>query len=117
MQLQFTSDELQLTVDLLEQRDHELRNEIVHTDHNDLKFRLNNEEKLLEELEDKLIGKNLQLSIDELDLLSSELSRCDRALIAEAARSTHLEFKRSLQEKETLLQHVRDKVIEACAMA
>ncbi len=100
MQLQFTPDELQVTVDVLEQLDRELRNQVPKVQDSDSKRRLENEEHQLDELEGKLIQRDLRLSIDELDLLATELSRCH-----------------SFPEKEKLLQSVRDKVTEACAMA
>lgn len=100
MQLHFTPEELQVAVDVLEQLDRELRSELARAQAGDLKRRLDNEEHQLDELEGKLIRHDLGLSIDELDLLSTELSRCH-----------------SNAGQELLLQSVRDKVTEACAMA
>ncbi len=100
MQLQFSPDELQVMVDALEELDCELRRQVAQAQDDDSKWRLRNEEHQLDELEGKLIRRDLRLSIDELDLLATELGRCH-----------------SIPQKEMLLESVRDKVTEACAMA
>ena len=117
MQLLLTLDELQLTVDVLEQRNAELRNEIVKTEHSEFKHRLQNEQQFLDELENKLIRRELDLDSDELDVLAEELKHCDRALIEECVRTNHRDFRKALEQRQEMLQRVRDKVTEACAMA
>jgi hypothetical protein len=116
MQLLLTVDELQVTVDVLEQRSRELMSEIARTERADFKYRLQNRQHFLDELENKLIRRDLQLSADELDVLATELSQCDRALILECAKTSHRDFRDSLMQREHLLLRVRDKVTEACAM-
>jgi len=117
MQLLFTIDELQLVIDIFEQHSRQLMNEIAHTESSEFKHKLQNRQLFLDELENKLIRHELQLSVDELDVLSTELEQCDRELLLEAARTNHRDLKHSLQDRERLLQGVRDKVVEACAMA
>jgi hypothetical protein len=117
MQLRLSPAELQLTVDLLEQRSRELVQELARTERSDFKARLQNEQRFLDELENRLIRKDLQLSADELDVLATELSQCDRALIEECVKTNHRDFKESVEVRQEVLQRVRDKVVEACAMA
>ncbi len=113
MQLQLTPGELQLTIDLLETRDCDLRGQIERADRKELSVGLHNEEHFLTELENKLIARDFQLSADELDFLASELRECQKSLDARLAASADSD----LLISRTLLQHVHDKVTEACAMA
>jgi hypothetical protein len=117
MQLLLTLDELQLVLDVLEQRSSELRNEIARTDRRDFKHKLSDEWQVLDEVENKLIRKEFQLGADELDALAAELGQYDHALMAECARTDRRDYRHSLKNKLELLQRVRDKITEACAMA
>lgn len=115
MQLLLNPEELQATVGVLDQRSRELMSEIVRTERRDFRYRLQNRQRILDALETKLM-KREQLSADELDVLGAELSQCDRALIMECANTSRRGFRDSLKQRERLLQRVRDKVTEACAM-
>lgn len=116
MQLHFTTDEFQLLADVLMQRDRGLREEIARTDSRDFKRGLQQQLQLLNELEDKILGRDLQLGADELDFLAEVTNRSERELIGEIARTDHRELRNTLQRRAELLAQVRDKVTEACAM-
>ncbi len=116
MLLQFTSDEVQLLTDVLEQRDRELRNQIIRTDDDGLRSRLEKVQRLLDELEHKLVRRQPELTTDELDLLGEVVDQCERGLTAEIARAQDREFRQTLEEREHLLRPVHDKVVELCEM-
>ncbi len=116
MLLQFTSDELQLLTDVLEQRDRELRNRIIGTDDDDLRHRLEKTQRLLEELEHKLVCGQPELTTDELDLLGEVVDQSERGLAAEIARVEDREFRQTLEKREHMLRPVHDKVVELCEM-
>jgi hypothetical protein len=116
MLLQFTSDELHLLTDVLEQRDRELRNQIIRTDDDDLRHRLERNQRLLEELEHKLVRRQPELTTNELDLLGEVVDQCERGLTAEIARADDREFRQALEKREHMLRPVHDKVVELCEM-
>ena len=95
MQLHFTIDELQLVIDIFEQHSRQLLNEIARTENSQFKHTLLNKQRFLDELENKLIRKELQLSVDELDVLAAELAQCDRELLVENTRTDHRYLKHS----------------------
>lgn len=116
MDLQFTSDEFQLLTDVLEQRDRELRHEIVRTDNDEVRHRLETVQRLLDEVEHKLVRREPELTADELDLLGEIVDQCQRGLTAEIARTEDRESRRVLLNREELLRPVHDKVVELCEM-
>lgn len=56
---------------------------------------------------------NLLLNSDEEELVRELLTEKQRVLLAEISRAEHLEFRRSLQEKETLLESLLTKLTPA----
>lgn len=116
MQLLFTPEEFQVLADILEQYDRDLRDEIVGTENSAFKHSLEKKQQLLEELENRVIRKQLELSTDELDLLGEVLAHSDRELLMEIARTDHREFRHALQKKEGVVRQIHDKVVEVCAM-
>ncbi len=116
MLLQFASDELQLLTDVLEQRDRELRNQIIATDDDNLRDRMERTQRLLEELEHKLVRRQPELTTAELDLLGEVVDQCERGLTAEIARVEDREFRQTLEEREHMLRPIHDKVVELCEM-
>jgi hypothetical protein len=116
MHLQFTSDEFQLLTDVLEQRDRELRHQIIRTDNDDLRHSLERMQGLLDEVEHKVVRREPDLSAGELDILGEVVDQCERGLQAEIALTVDSEFRCLLQKKEELLRPVHDKVVELCEM-
>ena len=116
MQLQLTPNELQLAVDVLEQRSRELMRQIAESQPGDRKQALENRLRPLDELENRLIERRLDLSADELDTLAAELGQCDREFLTQLA-PTKSNDSEHLLERERSLQRARDKILEACAMA
>ncbi len=116
MQLWFTVDEYELLANLLMQRDRELREELARTDAREFKAGLQEELRMLNGLENRILRRDLQLGADELDFLAEVLNHCYRELVREIARTDRREFKNFLQRRAELLGRVRDRVVEACAM-
>lgn len=116
MLLQFTSDELKLLTDVLEQRDRELRYRIIQTDDDSLRQRLEKMQRLLDELEHKLLRRQPELTAEELDLLGEIVDHCERGLTTEIARAGDREFRQALENREHLLRPLHDKVVELCEM-
>jgi hypothetical protein len=56
---------------------------------------------------------NLLLNSEEEDLVRELLTEKQRVLIGEISRAEHLDFKRSLQRKETLLESLLTKLTPA----
>lgn len=116
MQLYFSADEYELLANLLMQRDRELREELARTDAREFKGGLRQELQVLGGLENKILGKDLQLGADELDFLAEVMNHCYRELVREIARTDRRDFRNLLQRRAELLGRVRDRVVEACAM-
>ncbi len=116
MLLPFTSDELQLLTSVLAQHDRELRSQIIRTDDDDVRHRLEKTQRLLEELEHKLMRGQPELTTDELDLLGEVVDRCERGLTAEIERADDREFRQALEKRGHLLRPIHDKVVELCEM-
>ncbi len=116
MQLWFNVDEYELLANLLMQRDRELREELARTDAREFKCSLQQELQMLGGLENKILGKDLQLGANELDFLAEVMNHCYRELAREIAGTDRREFRNFLQRRAELLGRVRDRVVEACAM-
>ncbi len=116
MYLQFTSEEFQLLADVLEQRGRELQYEIIRTDNDDRRHGLERVQRLLDELEHKLVQRGSEFTADELDLLGEIVDRYEHGLTAEIARAGDRESRQVLEEREELLRPVHDKVVELCEM-
>ncbi len=116
MLLQFTADELQLLTDVLEQRDRNLRNQIISTDDDEHRNRLEKTQWLLDEVQHKIVRRNPVLNADELDLLGEIVDQCERGLTAEIGRAQDCEFRQALESREHQLRPLHDKVVELCEM-
>ncbi len=116
MQLHFSTDEFQVLADAMLHRDRELREQIVHADQREFQRKLQQQQQTLDELEDRILRKDLELGTDELDFLLEVIEHCERELIAEIARTDAREFRNALQRKADALARIHDKVAEACAM-
>ena len=91
MQLQFTFDQLRLLFHILEQDCRQLRDKISQADDVDLKRLLNSEEAAEEDLLDKIIGRQLRFSSDELE----RTCRCIAQARSTASQNDVRDFGRS----------------------
>src|SRR5689334_25438773 len=99
MQLQFSREELNMVVQVLQE---------CRLPQPAAGFR--------DTLLDHFIERNLQFSCDELEALGDILAQEHRQVHDQLARVTDASWKHALQVKESLLQHMLDRVIEASAM-
>ena len=116
MTLQFTNEELQLIVELLEERLRALDMEIAHTERKVYRSILEQQEKQLDQLEDKVIAHDLSFAADELEGLLDFLTVKSRELRNEISRTENREYKQMLRGRQEILEHAEDKVTEACCM-
>jgi len=118
MQLHFTKEEMALLADVLDERDTGLRKQIAQAESGPAQQVLERKRAMGNALLDKVIGRQLQLAVDELENLCDILAEINddlRTRIAQADNGSA--SKRQLEQKKSLLQSVRDKATEACAMA
>jgi hypothetical protein len=116
MTLQFTNEELQLMVELLEEQLRSLDSEIAHTERRVYRSILEQQEKQLDQLENKVIAHDLSFATDELECLLDFLTAKSRELRNEIARTDNREYKQILRNRQEILEHTEDKVTEACCM-
>ena len=116
MQLQFTFDQLRLLFHILDQDCRQLRDKISQTNDVDLKRLLNSEEAAEEDLLDKIIGRQLRFSSDELDELADVLRKHDQQLRKTMSETLEEAKKQELKNRSVALERLLDRVVEACAM-
>ena len=116
MQLQFTFEQLRLLFHILEQDCRQLRDKMSQTNDIDLKHLLNSEEAAEERLRDKIIGRQLRLSSDELDELADVLRKHDQQLRKMMSETLEEAKKQEIKSRLVDLEQLLDKVVEACAM-
>ncbi len=117
MQLNFSSDEYAILAEALAHRDREFREEITRTDNRDFRRALRLRQEALDELENKIVRKDVDFQAGELDLLAEVIDHCDRELTTEIIRTDRRDFRDTLRRRAELLGHVRDKVFGARAVA
>lgn len=117
MILQFEPEELQLIVDLLEDRLRLLDVEISHTERRNARDVLEQEEKIVKQVEDKVMAHDLAWSVDELDFMFDFLSHRSNELRHEISHTDSRELKQALRMRQQTLEKTQDKVTEACCMA
>jgi acyl-CoA reductase-like NAD-dependent aldehyde dehydrogenase len=116
MQLRFTPDEFQMLVDIVEERDEELRAAMRRAADSEQQLTLAARHDQLQALEDKIIARDLQLMTDELELLGDVVDQAQRTRTAEWACTANRARKLVLQTEEEALKRIHDKIIETCAM-
>jgi hypothetical protein len=112
----FLKEELQVLVEIMEQRNRELIGEIARTEHAAFKHELRDSAQLLDAIETKLVKGGLRFTPCELDFFAEVIDRHDRELLAEIAHTDHREFKHMLIRKQAVLASARSRVLQACAM-
>jgi hypothetical protein len=117
MILQFQPEELQLIVNLLEDRLRFLDVEIARTDRRNARDILEQEEKVVKQIEDKVMAHDLAWSVDELDFMIDFLSHRSQELRHEISRTDNRDYKQALRLRQQTLEKTQDKVTEACCMA
>ena len=116
MILQLSPDELQLLVDLCEVRLRGLDDEIAHTERRNARITLEQEEKIVQEVEDKIMRHDLAFSSDELEFLLDFLGDRTQKLRMEISHTDNRDYKQMLRARQEVLERVYDKVTEVCCM-
>jgi len=116
MILQFTPEELQMMVDLFEERLRGLDDEIAHTDRRNTRVVLEQQEKMLQEVEDKVMRHDVAFTADELEFLLDYIGERVQKLRMEIYRTDAREFKQVLRTRQEVLERIHDKITEACCM-
>jgi hypothetical protein len=116
MMLHFSADELQLMVDFFEERLRGLDDEIAHTERRNARITLEQEEKMVQEVEDKIMRRDLAFTADELEFLLDFLGSRTQKLRSEIYHTDGREYKQMLLNRLETLERMHDKVTEACCM-
>ena len=114
MILQLSPEELQLLVDLFEDRLSGLDDEIARTDCRNARITLEQEEKMVQEVEDKVMQRDLTFTTDELEFLLDFLGIRAQKLRTEIYHTDSREYKQMLRTRQQVLERVHDKVTEVC---
>lgn len=115
MQLFFTIDELKLLVDIIEHCDREVRDQI--SNHPERADTLSKRRECCARLLDRIVMRDFRFGFDELEDMVEMLTVCRATFRSELAKTDAAEIKARLQERNQVLEHMLDKVTEACAMA
>lgn len=115
MQLFLTTDELKLLVDIVEHCDRELRERI--DSHPEQVNELNQKRDCCAKLLDRIVARDFAFGYDELEDMVEMLTVCRATFRAEIANLRRSELCGVLEKRQQLLDHMLDKVTEACAMA
>lgn len=116
MILHFSADELQLMVDFFEEQLRGLDDEIAHTERRNARITLEQEEKMVQEVEDKIMRRDLAFTADELEFLLDFLGSRTQKLRSEIYHTDGREYKQVLLNRLETLERMHDKVTEACCM-
>jgi hypothetical protein len=116
MMLQLSPEELQLIVDLFEERLHGLEVEIARTERRNARITLEQEEKMVQEVEDRVMRRDLAFSADELEFLLDFVGSRAQQLRTELYHTDNREYRQNLRARLELLEHAHDRVTEACCM-
>lgn len=116
MILHFLPDELQLMVDFFEERLRGLDDEIAHTERRNARITLEQEEKMVQEVEDKIMRRDLAFTADELEFLLDFLGSRAQKMRTEVYHTDAREYKQMLLNRLEILERMHDKVTEACCM-
>ncbi|HYA24818.1 MAG TPA: hypothetical protein VEF05_11700 [Terriglobales bacterium] len=116
MQLYLTLEELELLTRILREGDRLSRSEVPSSPH--IAVDNSSPEKLLigRDLLRGTLSRNLQLGYDELEDLADSLSRHKKELAIQIRESRDAESKSDLERSAVVLEHLLEKVTEACAM-
>ncbi len=115
MQLFLTIDELKLLVDIVEHCDRELREQINNQP--EQSGALNRKRECCARLLDRIVARDFGFGFDELEDMVEMLTVCRGTFRAEIANMTQPDVRATLQRRQQILEHMLDKVTEACAMA
>lgn len=115
MQLLFTRQEMVLLATLLEQCERRLRGPAGGSDQAEADRRRRHAH--VEALLEGIGGAQPEFDADQLDDLSDALRDCKEQATEELSATTNEQSKIALQQRLKTLQHLVDKVTEACAMA
>jgi hypothetical protein len=116
MILQLVPEELQLLVDLFEERLRGLDYEIARTDRRNARITLEQEEKIVQQVEDKVMRRDLTFTADELEFLMDFLGNRAQKLRVEISHTDNRAYKQMLRQRQEVLERTQDKVTEACCM-
>jgi hypothetical protein len=115
MQLSLTSEELELLRWILQEDTRLSRSEALS-----LQIAVGNclRDKLLvgRDLLRRTLSRNLQLGYDELEDLADSLRQRNKELTVEICGSQDPQSRSELERRAVVLQHLLEKVVEACAM-
>jgi hypothetical protein len=115
MQLFFTTDELKLLVDIVEHCDRELRDEI--SNHPEQLAALSQKRDCCARVLDRIVERDFGFGYDELQDMVDMLTACRARFHGELANAGQADIKAELDKRNRVLEHMLDKVTEACAMA
>jgi hypothetical protein len=115
MQLFFTIDELKLLVDIVEHRDRELREEM--STHPEQIPALSQKRDCCARLLDRIVVRDFGFGYDELQDMVEMLTACRASFRSELAKADEANTRVELEKRNHILEHMLDKVTEACAMA
>jgi hypothetical protein len=115
MQVYFTMDEMKLLVDIIEGCDRRLRDEM--NEHPEQATIAKKKRDCCARLLDRMVARDFAFGFDELEDMAEMLTSCRASLCGEISRTDNPQVRAELQERQKRLEHILDKVTEACAMA
>jgi hypothetical protein len=115
MQLFFTMDELKLLVDVVENCDRDLRSRIA--EHPEQSTSLAQKRDCCARLLDRIVARDFGFGYDELQDMVEMLSTCRASFQTQVAQCESAQARTELETRQHILEHMLDKVTEACAMA
>jgi hypothetical protein len=116
MQLCLTPEELELLMRILREDDHLSRSEVPSSLHIAVENCLRDKLLVGRDLLRGTLSRHLQLAYDELEDLADSLRRHKKELTVEICESQGPKSKSDLERRAVVLEHLLEKVIEACAM-
>jgi hypothetical protein len=116
MQLHLTFEELALLTQILQDEDHRSHSEVPSSRQVTSDDGLRDTLLIGRDLSYRTLSRNLQLGFDELEDLAGSLRRHQKQMTTNICRSEGSKSKSDLERKSAVLEHLLEKVTEACAM-
>jgi len=116
MQLYLTAEELRLLTQILQDEDRMSRSETPASQQVTSDTCLRDRLQVGRDFLRRTLSRNLQLGFDELEDLADFLKKHTKKLTTEICRSEDPKSKCDLEQKLVVLEHLLEKVTEACAM-
>jgi hypothetical protein len=116
MQLHLNADELNLLADTLLERVGAMSAQRLSAASVQANTDMRQDPRCYDDLLDKIMVRDLQLDSDELEQVADLLARQKRDLNCEIARLQDSALRLNLQSKLGLVEHILERVEEACAM-